>query len=64
MTTAKILVAEDDRNLLAALKYNLQKESYDVVTAADGIEALEASRREKPELIILDVLNSTADLPH
>ena len=56
MTTAKILVVEDDRNLLAALKYNLQKESYDVVTAADGIEALEAARREKPELIILDVM--------
>ena len=56
MTTAKILVVEDDRNLLAALKYNLQKGSYDVVTAADGIEALETARREKPELIILDVM--------
>ncbi len=56
MTTTKILVVEDDRNLLAALEYNLQKESYDVVTAADGIEALESARREKPELIILDVM--------
>ena len=56
MSTAKILVVEDDRNLLAALKYNLQKEGYDVVTAADGIEALEAARREKPGVIILDVM--------
>ena len=52
----KILVVEDDLNLLATLRYNLRKEGYDVVTAADGAEALEIARREKPDLLILDVM--------
>ncbi len=52
----KILVVEDDLNLLATLRYNLRKEGYDVVTAADGAEALEAARREKPDILILDVM--------
>lgn len=52
----KVLIVEDDANLLETLKYNLHKESYDVVTAADGEQALEVARREKPDLIILDVM--------
>lgn len=56
MTGNKILVVEDDLNLLSALKYNLQKDGYDVTTAIDGTEAVETTRREKPELIILDVM--------
>jgi len=54
--TNKILVVEDDRNLLDTLKYNLRKEGYEVVTAVDGAEALDTARREKPELIILDIM--------
>jgi two-component system OmpR family response regulator len=53
---AKILIVEDDRNLLDALKYNLRKEGYDTVTAADGVEALDVARREKPDLIVLDIM--------
>jgi len=56
MTIAKILVVEDDQNLLATLKYNLLKESYNVITAVDGAQAVEIARNEKPELIILDVM--------
>jgi len=52
----KILVVEDDRNLSDTLKYNLRKDGYDVVTAGDGVEALDAARREKPDLIILDLM--------
>ena len=52
----KILVVEDDRNLLDTLKYNLRKEGYVVVTAVDGAEALDVARREKPDLIILDIM--------
>jgi DNA-binding response OmpR family regulator len=52
----KILVVEDDRNLLDTLKYNLHKEGYEVVTAVDGAEALEVARTEKPDLIILDLM--------
>ncbi len=52
----KILIVEDDRNLLDTLKYNLHKEGYEVVTAVDGAEALDVARREKPDLIILDLM--------
>jgi two-component system OmpR family response regulator len=52
----KILVVEDDLNLLEALRYNLKKESYEVFTAADGELALEAARKEKPDLILLDIM--------
>jgi two-component system OmpR family response regulator len=52
----KILIVEDDQNLLATLKYNLLKESYNVITAVDGAQAIEIARNEKPELIVLDVM--------
>jgi two-component system OmpR family response regulator len=52
----KILLVEDDRNLLDALKYNMLKEGYAVLAAADGADGLDIARREKPDLIILDVM--------
>jgi two-component system, OmpR family, response regulator len=52
----KILVVEDDRNLLDTLQYNLRQEGYKVVTAVDGAEALDVARREKPDLIVLDIM--------
>jgi two-component system OmpR family response regulator len=56
VTGDKILIVEDDRNLLDTLKYNLSKEGYNIVTAADGAQALDVARREKPSLIILDIM--------
>src|SRR4030042_5280696 len=56
MMANKILIVEDDPNLLETLKYNLKKESYEVVTAADGEQALEVARKEKPDLILLDIM--------
>jgi two-component system, OmpR family, response regulator len=56
VSAAKILIVEDDRNLLDTLKYNLRKEGYSAVAAVDGAEALDVARREKPDLIILDVM--------
>ncbi|MCX7911815.1 MAG: response regulator transcription factor [Dehalococcoidales bacterium] len=52
----KILIVEDDRNLLDALRYNFCKEGYEVSTATDGAEAINLARREKPDLIILDIM--------
>ena len=56
MTGNKILVVEDDGTLRTMLEYNLNKEGYKVLASADGLDAVEKARREKPELIILDVM--------
>ena len=52
----KVLLVEDDRTLLDVLKYNLTKEGHDVITACDGVEALNVARDKKPDLIVLDVM--------
>ncbi len=54
--SSKILIVEDDANLLEALKYNVRKEGHEAITAIDGVQALEIARRDKPDLIILDVM--------
>ena len=56
MAGNKILVVEDDKTLLDILRYNLTKEGYQVVVAADGVQALEVARSQKPELIVLDIM--------
>ena len=52
----RILVVEDDRTLRQTLSYNLNREGYDVTTAADGEAALEAARNSAIDLILLDVM--------
>jgi two-component system, OmpR family, alkaline phosphatase synthesis response regulator PhoP len=52
----KILIADDEPDILEILKYNLSNEGYEVVTAKDGDEALDKARRTSPDLIILDVM--------
>ncbi len=52
----KILIVEDDVNLLETVKYNLRKEGYAVVNASDGEQALAVARKEKPSLLILDIM--------
>jgi two-component system OmpR family response regulator len=54
--TDKLLIVEDDVNLLETIRYNLRKEGYDIATASDGEQALEVARKEKPDLIILDIM--------
>jgi two-component system response regulator VicR len=56
MKNYKVLIAEDDKNLLDILKYNMEKEGYRVVTAQNGAQAVEQVRSEKPDLIILDIM--------
>jgi two-component system OmpR family response regulator len=52
----KVLIVEDDANLLEAIKYNIRKEGFDAVAARDGEIALEVARKEKPDLLILDIM--------
>ncbi len=52
----KVLVIEDEENLLEAVKYNLDREGYSAITATDGEEGLECARDASPDLIILDVM--------
>ena len=52
----KILIVEDDPNILEALKYNLGKEGYDTLMAVDGVQAVDMARANKPDLIILDIM--------
>jgi two-component system alkaline phosphatase synthesis response regulator PhoP len=52
----KVLIADDEPDILEILKYNLSNEGYDVSTAKDGDEALEKARRIQPDLVVLDVM--------
>jgi DNA-binding response OmpR family regulator len=52
----KILIVEDEPTLLKTLEYNLEREGYGVSTASDGEVALALARRERPHLIMLDVM--------
>jgi DNA-binding response OmpR family regulator len=52
----KILVVEDELSLQETLAYNLKKEGYSVESVGDGRSALEAARRLKPDLIVLDIM--------
>lgn len=61
MVGSRVLVVEDDRTLLEVLQYNLAKEGYEVLTAADGAAGLEAARHRRPDLIVLDVMLPVMD---
>lgn len=52
----KILIADDEPDILEIIGYNLQLEGYDVQTAKDGTDALMKAKLVKPDLIILDVM--------
>ena len=53
---AKLLIVEDDPNLLHTLRYNFEREGFQVSTAVDGVQALEVARRERPDVVVLDVM--------
>ena len=57
----KILVVDDEAVLLETIVYNLELAGYQVCTAADGASALEIAHREKPDLMILDLMLPVMD---
>lgn len=52
----KILVVDDEIDILTLLEYNLEKAGFKVISASDGPEAIESAKRERPNLIILDIM--------
>ncbi|WP_305848861.1 response regulator [Sedimentibacter sp. zth1] len=56
MVDEKILVVDDERPIAEIIKYNLNKEGFDVQTVYDGEEAIKAVHSIKPDLVILDVM--------
>ena len=52
----KVLIADDEPDILEILKYNLEKDGYTVFTAKDGDEALDKARLTQPDLVVLDMM--------
>jgi DNA-binding response OmpR family regulator len=52
----RILIADDEPNILISLEYLMQREGYDVALARDGQEALDTARAAAPALLLLDVM--------
>ena len=56
MAKGKILITDDDITLMDMYKLRLEAEDYEVITAADGEEAIAEIRKEKPDLVLLDIM--------
>jgi two-component system alkaline phosphatase synthesis response regulator PhoP len=52
----KILIADDEPDILEIIQFNLEAEGYEVITAKNGEEALEQAKKNRPDLIILDIM--------
>jgi two-component system, OmpR family, alkaline phosphatase synthesis response regulator PhoP len=52
----KVLLVDDEPDILELLKYNLEREGYSVTTALNGRDAIKAAKAEKPDLIVLDIM--------
>lgn len=61
LPTPKILLVDDDPDIIELLAYNLKKEGYETASALDGIEAVEVAKTFKPDLILLDVMMPKQD---
>jgi len=57
----RILVVDDEPTLVATLRYNLEREGYQVITASDGDVGLTLARSDRPDLIILDLMLPAID---
>lgn len=55
-TKKKILVVDDELDMLMVIKLRLEASGYEVITATDGLDGLNAARRVKPDLIVLDIM--------
>lgn len=56
MVRYKILVVDDEPDMVELVSFNLEAEGYEVITAANGMEALDLARASLPDLIVLDLM--------
>jgi two-component system, OmpR family, alkaline phosphatase synthesis response regulator PhoP len=56
MAKSRVLAVEDEKEIVRLLQYNLEREGYEVLTAADGLGGLDLARKEHPDLILLDLM--------
>ena len=61
MKQKKILIIDDEQDILEILSYNLEKEGYEVFTATNGNEGIEMAKQILPDLILLDVMMPEKD---
>ena len=54
MATVKVLIVDDEKTIVEAVKYNLEREGFRTLVAHDGTRAIELARRDLPDLIVLD----------
>jgi DNA-binding response OmpR family regulator len=59
--TPRVLVADDDPDILALVAYRLERSGYEVLTAADGADALRLTLAHLPDLVVLDVMMPRID---
>ncbi|MCY7420877.1 MAG: response regulator transcription factor [Chitinophagaceae bacterium] len=52
----KVLIADDEQDILEIISYNLLREGYEIFTAKDGLEAIDKAAQVKPDLLILDIM--------
>jgi two-component system, OmpR family, alkaline phosphatase synthesis response regulator PhoP len=60
-TKTRVLVVDDEPDIIDLLKYNLEKEGYEVETASDGIKAVKTAIKFKPDVILLDIMMPNQD---
>lgn len=56
MNQKRILIADDEEDVVSALQFTLEKEGYECLTAYDGKEALDKAKKDHPDLIVLDIM--------
>ena len=61
MTNPKILIVDDEKDILDLLEYNFEKEGFHVLRATDGRIAVDIAQREQPDLVVMDIMMPIMD---